>query len=329
MVRWSSQYDEREWAAGNVLDGKIGQGSGWSSKGLERTPLYPQELIVQLDSPSSIGRVEINPFSVEGQPNWVKDVSILTGDSPDGPWNLAGRYTLSQENRFQPLTFGAKAGRFVMIRVESNWGGPFAQMGEVSIYGLEGGAQTTPSPQGGQKSMAERPSGSSSLPPPAVIPRTASPATAMPPVSSQGHKVARWTSQFNGNSWAARNLTDGQTGPDHEWSSAPNSPPVPQEIVIQLAKPAKISKIEINPSSSDVNKTRWTKQVGLYYGNTPDGPWNGVARRELEQKNEFQSFEFLFPFEASYVLVRVESNWGGNYTHMSEIRISGEAVSGQ
>ncbi|MBI4384708.1 MAG: SUMF1/EgtB/PvdO family nonheme iron enzyme [Nitrospinae bacterium] len=169
--------------------------------------------------------------------------------------------------------------------------------------------------------------GSAPPPSPEPAPAKAPPEPARISASSPNAKVTRWTSQFNDNSWAARNLTDGRTGPGHEWSSAPNSPPIPQEIVIQLAKPTKISKIEINPSSSDINKSRWTRQVGLYYGNSPGGPWNGLARRELEQKDEFQSFVFSFPFEASYVLVRVESNWGGNYAHMSEIRIVGEAGS--
>jgi len=285
VLRWTSEYDNGKWAARKIIDGKVGRGHEWSST---KNPPYPQEFVVRLsgERPTTVGGLEINPYTTEGIDRWAKKVSIFLGDSPEGPWTLAGNYTLEQRNQFQALRFNPKSGRYILIQIKSNWGGNYVQLGEVRTIEAEKGSII-----GENVALAE-----------------------------WGAEVVRWTSEYDNGKWAARKIIDGKVGGGHEWSSTKN-PPYPQEFVVRLSgeKPMTVGRVEINPHITD-SKDRWAKKVSIFLGDSPEGPWTLAGNYTLEQRNQFQALNFA-PINASHVLIRIESNWKGNYVMLGEVRV--------
>lgn len=159
-LRFTSQYDNNLWAARNIVDQEVKR--GWCSR---RHPRFPEEIVLQLPGSSSrnLSRVEINPSTIDVPMNWSKRVSVLTANTAKGPWVLAGTLDLAKEARFQGLDFTPKRATHLMVRVESNWGGPLTELGEVRIFestyagapipGAPGKQYAASSPRGAMKSL--------------------------------------------------------------------------------------------------------------------------------------------------------------------------------
>ena len=102
-----------------------------------------------------------------------------------------------------------------------------------------------------------------------------------------------------------------------------------------------ISGIEINPYVRGVmdadddagegdtplpDTDRFAREVTVFAGDSPTGPWNEVAQLALEQADRFQRVSFD-PVEAAYVKLRIDSNWGGNHAAVGRFRVIAAAES--
>jgi hypothetical protein len=83
---------------------------------------------------------------------------------------------LKQENRYQPVRFDPQGATHVMLRMESNWGGSYVEVGDVKLYAGEAPALWAYQTQDTRPEVT----GSS--------------------------KVISWTSQFSSSKWAAVNI---------------------------------------------------------------------------------------------------------------------------
>ncbi len=171
VTRVASLADGETWPAENLIDGRV-DGSGWAAKlkeDGETSPEWPQEVVIRLRQrrPWKIDAVEMNPYTVPpttkqhvAPTNWIgrfvqnvfgsrrsplamplrdflqcwaKDVEVFVSDARVGPWRSVGEIELSQRDAMQRLTFPPTEAEYVMIRVLSNHGGPFATLGEVAV----------------------------------------------------------------------------------------------------------------------------------------------------------------------------------------------------
>ncbi|HUG93678.1 MAG TPA: MFS transporter [Planctomycetaceae bacterium] len=62
---------------------------------------------------------------------WARDVEVLVGASPVGPWESVGRFELARRPEFQSLSFSPVTTEYVMLRIHSNWGGDYVSLGEI------------------------------------------------------------------------------------------------------------------------------------------------------------------------------------------------------
>ena len=161
-------------------------------------------------------------------------------------------------------------------------------------------------------------------------------------VSSQ---AARRTAEGD---WSAWNMIDGE--PDGSgWATGTLSPDGSGaedglgHVVIQLRERRAwtISAIEVNPfvrgvmdAQDDAGEDdttlpdpgRFARDVTVFAGDTPTGPWNELAELSLEQADRFQGVSFD-PVEAAYVKLRIDSNWGGNHAAIGRLRVIAAAAS--
>ena len=161
-------------------------------------------------------------------------------------------------------------------------------------------------------------------------------------VSSQ---AARRTAEGD---WSAWNMIDGEPN-GRGWATGTLSPDGSGaedglgHVVIQLRERRAwtISAIEVNPfvrgvmdAQDDAGEDdttlpdpgRFARDVTVFAGDTPTGPWNEVAELSLEQADRFQRVSFD-PVEAAYVKLRIDSNWGGNHAAIGRLRVIAAAAS--
>jgi POT family proton-dependent oligopeptide transporter len=151
-------------SARNLLDGKS-DGTGWISEKLPtdstaaanggRQNPFPVEIAILLRERRAwdISEVRINPYAdvskhlqlspaerrqppeaiAAVQACWARQVEVLTGNSPIGPWTSQGRLELQPRNELQSLRFSTTRASYVLLRVHSNGGGPYAAMGEAEV----------------------------------------------------------------------------------------------------------------------------------------------------------------------------------------------------
>jgi len=158
-------------------------------------------------------------------------------------------------------------------------------------------------------------------------------------------QAARRTSDGD---WSAWNMIDGE--PDGSgWATGRLSPDGSSaedglgNAVIQLRERRAwtISGIEVNPfvrgvmdaddeageDDTTLNDTdRFARDVTVFAGDSPIGPWTEVAELSLEQADRFQRVSFD-PVEAAYVKLRIDSNWGGNHAAIGRLRVIAAAAS--
>ena len=135
--------------------------------------------------------------------------------------------------------------------------------------------------------------------------------------------------------WGTNTLLDG--GADGLGWSSKAAPEFPQEIGVRLRerKAWTVEGVEINtwakvgpskeaprtPEEADRDDpASWAREVEVLAGESVQGPWDSVARATLEQRPGLQRIGFA-PVEASHVLVRVHSNWGGDRVKLGEVRV--------
>ena len=294
----TSQYDNSEWAAKNLIDGKIGKGHGYAAGSN-----VPQEILFELPKTAMISGAVLDPFTVESESNWVKDVELwVSTTDPHGQFSKVSGFTLSNTRLIsedpafslteQSFSFEPTRAKWVRVLMKSNYGGPYMEVGEIKLdgYFIE----------------EEAPSGK--------LVNLLSP--------EAGGKLVYATAQYDQTSWAARNLIDGKLGQGHGYAT-PSAQP--QEIVFSLPKASKITQLAFNPFTTESPNT-WAKEVEVAV--SMEGPRQGfksVGKFTLHNKQGIDPGQPLpdqvfkvDPVDARFIKLGLISNYGGSYIEMGE-----------
>jgi hypothetical protein len=143
----SATTDDPEFPARRLIDEFVGVAySGWRTDGA----VFPQEVVFDPSQPVRIEKVNVQQQVGEPPETGVRDFEVqVSMDSPDGPWQTVGRFTASQAQDVQRFLLSQPAtARYVRLRVLSNYGGPYASLGEFDAYLLPRGpfAQSSTTP---------------------------------------------------------------------------------------------------------------------------------------------------------------------------------------
>jgi hypothetical protein len=149
VVSVTSAGDVGRWPVENLLDGEA-DGRGWVS---DKAPKFPQEIVVRLRErrPWTIESVRIDPntdlaaflkwHDENGEARYkeqsarcrAKDVEVLVGPSRKGPWTAVCRLELDRDGSPAGSGFSPVRTEYVMLRIDSNWGGDYVALGEIEV----------------------------------------------------------------------------------------------------------------------------------------------------------------------------------------------------
>ncbi len=150
VVATTSSERSGNWPADRILSSRS-VGAGWLSK---KHPAFPQEVKIRLrerkawaiSSAAFNPHVDLKDFLAKQQKETpskdlqataaaceAKTIQLLASKDPDGPWKPLGAIDLKQENRLQKLEFPATEAEYVLVRVKSNFGGPYACLGAMHV----------------------------------------------------------------------------------------------------------------------------------------------------------------------------------------------------
>lgn len=139
ILYFSSQYNDSDWAAKNLIDGKVGKGQGYCSADNK-----PVEILFVLPQVLTISHVAFNPFTTENPNRWAQEVEVqVSTEGPKQGFQSAGVFTL--HNRLgadpnKPLPdqiFALKTpvqARFIKLFMHKNHGGSYMQLGEFKAF---------------------------------------------------------------------------------------------------------------------------------------------------------------------------------------------------
>ncbi len=139
VIHFTSQYDDTSWAAKNLIDGKVGENHGYASESNA-----PAEILFQLPQRKKISRIAFDPYTTEDPSNWAKEVEVLVStESALKGYKSVGKFTLKNLKSADPeMTFPPQAfdidpveARFIKLRLLSNHGGNYIELGEFMVFG--------------------------------------------------------------------------------------------------------------------------------------------------------------------------------------------------
>ena len=297
----TSQYDPSQWSAANLIDEAVGKGHGYAA-----SDSRSQEVVLELPKTALIADMVVDPFTDEGEDNWVKDMELWVSsvDSHTGYVKVLGvqvdnkriesqdpAYSLTEQSF--PLPSPVKA-RWVKLVLKSNHGGGFMEAGEVKLMGhfLEEEA----------------------------------PAEKLINVLSKesGGKLLYFSSQYNDGEWAARNLVDGKLGKNHGYASRDSAP---AEVVFVLPKPTSITQLAFNPFTTE-DASNWVKDVEVQVSTEgPKAGYKSVGKFELHNRQNVdrtkplpdQVFK-IEPVQARFIKLILLKNHGGGYMELGEFK---------
>ncbi|MEN6437239.1 MAG: VWA domain-containing protein [Syntrophobacter sp.] len=301
----TSQYDNSEWAAKNLIDGKIGKGHGYAA-----SSNVPQEILFELPKTAMISGAVLDPFTVESENNWAKDVELwVSTTDPHGQFSKVTGFTLSNTRLIsedpafslteQSFSFEPTRAKWVRVLMKSNYGGSYMELGEIKLDGY----------------FTEEES------PPGKLVNLLTP--------EAGGKLVYATAQYDDTTWAARNLIDGKLAQGHGYATPSTQP---QEIVFSLPKASKITQFAFNPFTTE-SPNNWAKEVEVEV--SMEGPRQGfksVGKFNLHNKLGIDSGQPLpdqvfkvDPVQARFIKLRLISSHGGSYIEMGEFGAFGPA----
>jgi len=143
---FSSQYDEGDWAAANLIapDAVDGQ---WAGKNAAA-----QEVVVALPEATTVTDVAVNNYAREDPSNWARTAEVLL--SPESSYKgfvSAGTLEMPPRGELHTLTLERPTpARYVKVVFRRNGGGGYMEAGRIRIYQAEqapgdgggGGAQS-------------------------------------------------------------------------------------------------------------------------------------------------------------------------------------------
>ena len=283
LVFFSSQYNDGEWKAENLLDGSADRGWAGQNKGA-------QSIIIAFKNNglAEVHDILINPYTKEDKSNWAKDVEIQVSVTyPFRDFRSVGKLTLKNEGSNQVFSLSQPThARYVKIRFLSNYGGSYMEAGEVQVMG---------------KLLPQAP---------------AAPSFTNVAAAARGGRIEKYTSQYDESSWAVKNLLeeDGNT----QWAGKSSGS---QEVIIALSEVTEITDISINNYSKEDPNT-WAKDVDVEISSTlPYKGFTAAGKISMPQIGDLHTVSLSAPAPAKYVKVFFRTNNGGSYMEAARIRV--------
>ncbi len=283
VLSYTSQYNDSNWAAKNLIDGGIYQ---WSSANAS----FPQEFVFAFKDEETklINKVSLNAATTDTSKNrWAKDFEVLVStDSSNSGFRSVGTFQLENIAGDQVFEFYPVRAKYIMLRITSNYGATdYVELGEFKVF----------------EAVRYIPPKSENL-----------------VASDKGGVLLSYTSQYNDSSWAAKNLIDGGL---QQWSSTDAS--LPQEFVFafQDEEIKLIDRVSLDAATVE-SKDRWAKDFEVLVSIiSPTSGFKSVGTFQLENIAGDQVFEF-YPTRATYVMLRITSNYGStSYVQLGEFKV--------
>ena len=283
LVFFSSQYNDDDWAAANLIDGARERGWSGQSGG-------PQAIVIAFDGDrlAEIHDVVVNPYSRESPDNWVREVEVQVSTTyPFRGFRPVGRLTLESVGSDQVLSLAEPApARYVKLLFHANRGGGYLQAAEVTVMG---------------RPLAD-------APPAPAYRSLATPAA--------GARIERASSEYNDSDWAAANLL----APDGEGQWAGTSDNA-QEVVIALAEAAPITDVAVCNYARE-NPSNWARQVAVEISNQASyRGFERVGQMTLPAVGDLHTLTLDQPVTGRWVKLLFQSNGGGGYMEAARVRV--------
>lgn len=303
LLMATSQYNDDSWAAQNLFDEAIGADHEYSSESAKT----PQEILVELPKTGVLTSMIIDPYTTETEKNWAKDVEVWVSlKSPYDGFQKVTSVTVdntrmeSQDPTIsltvQTFPLPETKARWIKIVLLNNYGGSYIQLGEIKLMGFFTEEGTT------------------------------DPLAQLHNVFSKdiGGKLLYFSSQYNDNSWAAKNLIDGQLGDGYGYSSEDSQP---VEILFVLPKVVSLTHVAFNPFTVDPPEN-WAREVEIQV--SVEGPKQGFQSAGIFTLHNFQNLDknqplpdqtfSITPVEARFIKLILLKNHGGSYIQLGEFK---------
>lgn len=283
LVFFSSQYNDTDWAAANLIDGSsTGSWSGRSNGAQAVILAFRDGGLVELDD------VVVNPYSREGSDNWVRTAEVHVSTTyPFRDFRRVGTLELAPEGTDQVLSFDRPvAARYLKLVFLANGGGSYMQAGEIRAIGR-------PAADGGPA-----------------------------PVYHAFHedaRIERASSEYNDSDWAAANLIAPDTAPG-QWAGKNAEP---QEVVVALADTSLVTDVAVsNYAREAANNWANDIEVHTSPA-SPYRDFTHAGTLRVPPVGDLHALRLPEPTPARYVKLLFRGNGGGSYMEAGRVRIFG------
>lgn len=285
LVFFSSQYNDSDWAAANLIDGSSTTSWSGRSGGPQAVILaFRDGGLVELDD------VVVNPYSREGNANWARTAEIHVSTTyPFRDFRNVGTLALAPEGTDQVLSFERPVpARYLKVVFLDNGGGGYMQAGEIRAIGrpMAGGAPA-------------------------------------PPYQSfhEGARIERASSEYNDSDWAAANLIAPDTAPG-QWAGKNAEP---QEVVVALADASVVTDVAVSNYAREAPKNWANRIEISTSPSSPYRDFQPAGILEVPAVGDLHALRLPQPTPARFVKLVFRSNGGGGYMEAGRVRIYGVA----
>lgn len=289
LLFFSSQYNDSDWAASNLIDGSPKGGWSGQSSGAQAVVIgFKGGALAELED------VVVNPYSREGSDNWVREVEIHVSTTfPFRDFRKAGTLSLAPEGTDQVFSFDRPTpARYLKLVFLANGGGGYMQASEIKAMGrLAGGTAPAPS----YRALHE------------------------------GARIESFSSEYNDSDWAASNLVAPDTVRG-QWAGTSSGV---QEVVVALPEAAPVTDVAVSnyAREADTNWAR-SAEILLSPESAYKG-FVSAGTLEMAPRGELHTLTLDRPTPARYVKVVFRRNGGGGYMEAGRIRIYSAETTGE
>ncbi len=297
----TSQKDDKQWAAKNLIDGRNCWGCGWSSS--DNT--LPQEIILSFheQKEAAVAAVIIDPLvfvksswslewdTIKYSERTPQHVEVwVSTSSPELGFVQVSGVRLLQGLAQQLITLPAGvSAKFLKLVIKSNFGGKTTALGEIKV--IEANSA--------QKSILADTRMNLARP-------------------ELGGVLATFTSSRDEEKHSVHQLVDGDPN-GTAWRSADDN--LPQDFVFSFRgdQPALVDQVTLAMPENG-SRDSWPKTVSVAVSDT--NPWDGfenIATFELPQ--EPRAHSLAVHRKARFLKVRILENYGGPETTLSELAV--------
>lgn len=283
LLFYSSQYNDSDWAAANLIDGSSTTSWSGRSGGPQAVILaFRDGAIVEIDD------VIVNPYSREGNTNWARTAEIHASTTyPFRDFQKIGTLELQPEGTDQVLSFDRPVrARYLKVVFLANGGGGYMQAGEVRAIGrvVDG---TTPAPAYHEL--------------------------------HQRATIERFSSEYNDSDWAAANLIAPDSAPG-QWAGKNAEA---QEVVVALADGATVTDVAVSNYAREAPNNWARSIAVHLSPSSPYRDFAEAGTLEVPAVGDLHALRLPRPTPAKYVKLVFRRNGGGGYMEAGRVRIYG------